>query len=66
MNEHPTYGSWCAFYNTSDEVQSFRIAKFQTVAFGKGKEGKYKDQQGNYFDECVPIELYEFMKDKIK
>ncbi len=52
----PKTGEWCVFYNNNAE--SFRVAKFNYIGFGEGKEGKYKDMQGNYFDICEPY-LYE-------
>lgn len=49
----PKENDWCIFYN--ENAESFRVAKFKCIGFGKGKEGKYKDMQGNYFKYCEPF-----------
>lgn len=48
----PKEDETCVFYG--DNSKSFRVSKFQCIAHGKGKEGKFKDQQGNYFKYCEP------------
>ena len=48
----PKEGEWCKFYN--ENAKSFRVAQFNYIGFGKGKEGLYKDKQGNYFKYCEP------------
>jgi len=48
----PKYDDWCMFWN--DGQKSYRIARFNQIAWGRGREGKYKDQQQNYFTHAIP------------
>lgn len=43
----------CIFWNNNGK--SFRVARLKQIAWGNGRIGKYKDYQGNYYDNC---ELY--------
>ena len=63
----PQVGEFVVLYNFADGLQkSFRVAQFKQVAHGKGREGQYKDMQGNYFTHCEPFKgtLPTFIKDK--
>ena len=48
----PRIGEWCCFYNK--DSQSFRVAKFKQIGYGKGKEGLFKDMQSRYTQCCEP------------
>ncbi len=48
----PKAGDICIFWN--NHSKAYRISKFKQVAYGKNKEGLFKDMQGNYFENCVP------------
>ena len=64
---HPQVGEFVVLYNFADGLQkSFRVAQFKQLAHGKGREGQYKDMQGNYFTHCEPFKgtLPTFIKDK--
>lgn len=60
----PQLNEWCIFY--SENAESFRVAKYKEKGIGKGKEGLYKDMQGNYFKYCEPYlgELPTILKDR--
>jgi len=50
----PKFKELCIFYN--DNSHSLRISQFKQIGYGEGKEGLYKDIQGNYFKYCEPYE----------
>ena len=50
----PKFKELCVFYNSNSK--SLRVTQFKQIAYGKGKEGLYKDMQNNYFEHCEPYE----------
>jgi hypothetical protein len=50
--KEPKSGDICLFWYSNGK--GARIAKLDCVAWGKDKEGLYKDEQGNYFEFCEP------------
>ena len=50
----PKQGDYCWFYNNTAQ-SSCRLAIFDKIAFGKGREGQYRDKQGKYFTKCEPF-----------
>ena len=64
----PQKDEFVVLYNFSDGLQkSFRVAQFEQMAHGKGREGQYKDKQGNYFTHCEPFigTLPSFLKQEL-
>lgn len=51
----PRENEFCVFFN--DNAESFRVARFKQIGRGSGVEGLYKDNQQNYFKNCIPIAL---------
>jgi hypothetical protein len=51
----PRVNEFCVFFN--ENAESFRVARFKQIGCGSGVEGLYKDLQGNYFKNCIPIAL---------
>lgn len=49
----PKFEEKCIFFNNNGRAA--RLSKFQQMGVGKGKEGLYKDCQGNYFHNCLPF-----------
>lgn len=58
----PQPGEWCVLWN--DEAKSYRVGKFKMIGYGSGREGSYKDEQGNYFNNIAPLEFIQTLKDR--
>jgi len=57
----PQEDDWCVFWDGYNK--SYRVARFNKVATGKPRVGKYKDAQGNYFNNIAPLEYAMTLKD---
>ena len=51
----PKHKEWCYFFDKASGQKSYRLSQFNHIAFGKGREGMFKDMQGNYYDSCIPF-----------
>ena len=51
----PNHKEWCYFFDKASGQKSYRLSQFNHIAFGKGREGMFKDMQGNYYDSCIPF-----------
>lgn len=49
----PEFDELCIFFNA--DPKGVRISRFRQIGYGKNKEGFYKDNQGNYFQNCIPF-----------
>ena len=58
----PRSNEFCIFWNT--DMKSYRISKFDQIAFGKGRASQYRDMQGNYYTNMAPLEFAMTLKDK--
>ena len=54
-NWKPKYKEWCYFFNKTNGQISYRLSQFNHIALGKGREGMFKDMQGNFYDSSIPF-----------
>lgn len=48
----PEFNEWCCFFNHN--ADSFRVSRFKQIAWGKKRQGLYKDMKSNYYECCEP------------